>query len=68
MIEFDPTLVHEWLSRSARRFPDKAALICGRQRWTYKALNQRVGHLAAALLDAGVRRQDRVVVLLDNSA
>ena len=27
MIEFDPTLVHEWLSRSARRFPDKVALI-----------------------------------------
>jgi long-chain acyl-CoA synthetase len=68
MIEFDPTLVHEWLSRSARRFPDKAALICGRQRWTYKALNQRSDHLAAALIDAGVCRQDRVVVLLDNSA
>jgi len=68
MIEFDPTLVHEWLSRSARRFPDKVALICGRQRWTYKALDQRAGHLAAALLDAGVRRQDRVVVFLDNSA
>jgi long-chain acyl-CoA synthetase len=68
MIEFDPTLVHEWLSRSARRFPDKAALICGRQRWTYRALNHRSDHLAAALMDAGVRRADRVVVLLDNSA
>jgi long-chain acyl-CoA synthetase len=68
MIEFDPTLVHEWLRRSAQRFPDKAALICGRQRWTYKAINQRSDHLAAALIDAGVRRGDRVVVLLDNSA
>jgi long-chain acyl-CoA synthetase len=68
MIEFDPTLVHEWLRRSARRFPDKVALICGRQRWTYKAINQRSDHLAAALIDAGVRRGDRVVVLLDNSA
>jgi long-chain acyl-CoA synthetase len=68
MIEFDPTLVHEWLRRSARRFPDKAALICGRQRWTYKALDQRSDHLAAALIDAGVHKGDRVVVLLDNSA
>jgi amino acid adenylation domain-containing protein len=67
MIEFDPTLVHEWLSRSARRFPEKVALVCGRQRWTYKALDQRASHLAAALIDAGVRRHDRVVVLLDNS-
>lgn len=68
MIEFDPTLVHEWLSRSARRFPDKVALVCDRQRWTYKALDRRTDHLARALLDAGVRRQDRVAVLLDNSA
>lgn len=26
-MEFDPTLVHEWLSRSARRNPDKDAII-----------------------------------------
>ena len=68
MFEFDPTLVHEWLRRSARRFPDKVALICGQQRWTYKALDQHTDHLAAALLDAGVQRQDRVIILLDNSA
>jgi amino acid adenylation domain-containing protein len=68
MIEFDPTLVHEWLSRSAGRFPDKVALVCGKQRWTYKALDQRADHLATALLDAGVRRGDRVAVFMDNSA
>jgi len=68
MIKFDPTLVHDWLSRSAGRFPDKVALICGQHRWTYKALDQRTNHLASVLLDVGVRRQDRVVVLLDNSA
>ena len=68
MIEFDPTLVHEWLSRSARRFPDKVALVCGEQRWTYKALDQRADHLAAALLDAGIRRGDRVAVFMDNCA
>ncbi|MHC4461914.1 MAG: class I adenylate-forming enzyme family protein [Planctomycetota bacterium] len=68
MIEFDPTLVHEWLSRSAQRFPDKEALICEQQRWTYKALDQRANHLAAALLDAGLQRQDKVIVFLDNCA
>jgi acyl-CoA synthetase (AMP-forming)/AMP-acid ligase II len=68
MYEFDPTLVHDWLSRSARRFPDKVALVCEQQRWTYKALDQRTDHLAGALLRAGVRRQDRIIVLLDNSA
>jgi len=68
MLEFDPTLVHEWLCRSARRFPDKVALVCGEQRWTYESMDHRTDHLAAALLDQGVRRQDRVAVLLDNCA
>jgi len=67
-IEFDPILVHEWLRRSARCFPDKQALICGRQRWTYRDLDRRTDHLAAALQDIKVRRHDRIVVLLDNSS
>ena len=66
MFEFDPTLIHDWLCRSARRFPDKEALICGQERWTYKALDQRANRLAAALLDVGLQRQDKVVVFLDN--
>jgi len=48
--------------------PDKVALICEQERWTYKDLDERTTHLAGALIDAGVRRHDRVVVLLDNSA
>jgi len=44
------------------------ALVCGRERWTYKDLDERSDHLACSLLDAGVRRQDRVIVLVDNSA
>ncbi len=67
MVEFDPTLVHEWLRRSARRFPDKVALVCGKERWTYRALDRHTDHLAAKLLDRGVKRQDRIAVLLDNS-
>ncbi|MHC4570405.1 MAG: AMP-binding protein [Planctomycetota bacterium] len=68
MFEFDPTLVHKWLVRSARRLPDKVALICGEQRWTYRAVDRRTDHLAMALADQGIQRQERVVVLLDNSA
>lgn len=67
-VEFDPTLVHEWLNHSARRFPDKEAIICGQQRWTYKAIDRYTDHLAAALQSIQVRRQDRIVILLDNSS
>jgi len=66
MIEFDPILVHDWLSRSARRFPDKEALICGQERWTYQMLDHHSDLLAGALLDMGIGCQDRVIVLLDN--
>ena len=62
-----PTLVHESLSLSARRFPDKAAVISGDQRVTYEVLNRSADLLAHSLANAGVRRHDRVVVFLDNS-
>ncbi|MCL5966422.1 MAG: AMP-binding protein [Deltaproteobacteria bacterium] len=64
---FDPTLVHEWLTRSARRFPDKAAIVAGEKRLMYRDLEERAGRLATGLVSAGVRRHDGVVVFLDNS-
>jgi len=66
MIEFDPILVHDWLCRSAKRFPDKQALICGQERWTYKMLDYHTARMAKALLDMGIGRQDRVIIFLDN--
>lgn len=68
MIEFDPILVHDWLSRTARLLPDKEALVYGQDRWTYRKLDLYSSHLAKALGNIGVQKQDRVVVLLDNSA
>ena len=66
MIEFDPTLVHDWLSRSARRMPDKEALVSGKQRWTYKEIDNCSSRFAKALVELGIRRQNRVVILLGN--
>ena len=65
---FDPVLVHEYLLRSAERFPDKEALICSGKRWTFRELDSAVRSFAAALVRAGLKRRDRVAVLLDNSA
>jgi len=60
--------VEQFLEESARRFPDKTALVCDGQRWTYRELDERANALAHAMIDAGVRRSDRVAVYLDNSA
>ena len=68
MVEFDPVLVHEWLSRSAGRYPRKVALISQQQRWTYEALDRHTHHLAFAMRQMGLQRGDRVVILLDNTA
>ncbi len=67
-MEFDPILVHEWLSRSSQRTPDKEALVCGSKRWTYAQLDRTVSAMAYGLMQAGLERHDRVVTYLDNAA
>lgn len=56
----------EILARNARKFPEKIALIHERGSVTYRELNERVNRLANALLRLGLRKGDRVGVLLHN--
>ncbi|MBN1508846.1 MAG: AMP-binding protein [Sedimentisphaerales bacterium] len=65
-VDFDPVLVHEWLRRSARRVPEKDAIICGSQRWSYRRLDACSDHFAEALVGLGMCRQDRVAILTGN--
>jgi long-chain acyl-CoA synthetase len=60
--------VEEFLEGSARRFPEKTALVCDGQRWTYRQIDERANCLAHAMIEAGVQRSDRVAIYLDNSA
>ena len=46
---------------------DRVAVICGEERVTYGALLGRAACTAAALHDAGVRREERVLLLLDDT-
>jgi long-chain acyl-CoA synthetase len=64
---FNPVLLHEYLSASAARLPDKTALICGDDSWTYSALDSASSQFAHALRNLGVNRGDRVIVFLQNS-
>jgi long-chain acyl-CoA synthetase len=59
--------VEQFLEASVLRFPDKVALVCGKERLTYSEIDRRANRLAHALQDAGVCRGDRVVVFLPNS-
>ena len=61
-------LVQHFLEKSAAAMPDKIALICGEEHLTYGQINERASTLAARLIEMGVRRKDRVIIFLDNSA
>src|SRR6266850_1177913 len=60
-------LVQEFLEDTAERLADKVALICDGQRLTYGQIDCMANRLANALIAQGVRRGDRVVVVLNNS-
>jgi amino acid adenylation domain-containing protein len=59
--------VESFLEESARRFPEKVALVVGKERVTYAELDGLAEATAALLRGNGVRRGDRVVLFLQNS-
>ncbi len=60
------TLVHHFLERSARLYPDKVALIHGKVRATYSEINDRADNLASHLISGGVQKGDRIALLMEN--
>jgi len=60
-------LLHDYLIDSAKRLPDKVALVCQGRRLSYGELDARSNALANALVRRGVERGDRVVIFASNS-
>ncbi|MFN2643596.1 MAG: class I adenylate-forming enzyme family protein [Burkholderiales bacterium] len=59
--------VESFLLESARRFPDKTALVAGPERLSYTELARRAGAFAGTLRKQGLSRGERVVIFLQNS-
>ncbi len=59
-------LVGDFLVRSAALHPDKAALVFGDRTISYQEIDSLSNSLAHSLLNEGLRRGDRVGILLDN--
>ncbi|HEY0858085.1 MAG TPA: acyl-CoA synthetase [Albitalea sp.] len=55
------------LRRSAKRHPDKTAVICGDTHWSYAEFDRVCGAVAAGLQQRGIAHGDRVAVLARNS-
>ena len=56
----------EVTGRGRRAHPDRAALVFGGEQRTHAELHDRAARLATVLADGGVRRGDRVAMLLHN--
>jgi acyl-CoA synthetase (AMP-forming)/AMP-acid ligase II len=56
----------ELIGRGRRARPERAALVFGEDVRTHAALHERAERLATVLVQAGVRRGDRVALLLPN--
>jgi acyl-CoA synthetase (AMP-forming)/AMP-acid ligase II len=61
-------LLHDYLGQAAQRHPKKTALVAGKERWTYHALDEKVSAVARHLHTRGLGRGDRVAVYLENAA
>lgn len=59
--------VVEWVRQSARRWPDREAVVLGSTRVSWRDFDQRVNRVANALLKLGLQRNDRIAVLASNS-
>jgi long-chain acyl-CoA synthetase len=67
MLPSNMTLIHHFLEESARKHPDKIALIHEQTRATYEQINAMANRVARALIGIGVGADTRVAVILHNS-
>ncbi len=59
--------IGDLLRRSARRDPEKTALICGEVVWSFAQMDEICNRLGRGLLGLGIAKGDRVAVLSRNS-
>lgn len=56
-----------FLTNSFGKYPDKPAIISESRRLTYKEFNERVNHLAHAMILKGLQKGDRVALMFFNT-
>ncbi len=59
-------VIKDIIIESARKYPDKTAVVIEDTSCTFQELNNRANSLTNALLDMGISKGDRVAILLDN--
>jgi long-chain acyl-CoA synthetase len=66
-VQYEDLCLPDLLERSARQFPDRAALVFQGYTATFRQFRDMVDRFAACLADFGVRKGDAVAILLPNT-
>lgn len=66
-LEYPKAPLFHFLEESARKYPDRACTIFKGAVVTYREMNDITDHLAAALVDMGVKKGDRVGIFMPNT-
>jgi long-chain acyl-CoA synthetase len=61
-----PQNLGELLSLSAKKYPNRTALVFGQKKISYKSLDDLTDRIAVGLVNLGVGPREKVAVLLDN--
>jgi O-succinylbenzoic acid--CoA ligase len=61
-----PPSLYAMLEHAVARYPDREALACGEQRWSYRELNAEVDRIAAGFAGHGLCAGERVVMFIGN--
>ena len=65
-IDYEDITLHDALERSASKYPEVTALIMMGKKISYRELNDLVNRFAGALTDLGIRKGDKVALILPN--
>lgn len=66
-IEYPDYLIHQFLERTASKYPDKTCTIFKGAKISYAEMNATTDRLAAGLDSLGIRKGDRVGIYIPNS-
>ena len=61
-----PENLGELLSINAKIHPNRIAIVFGQKKLSYKTLNDITNHIAAGLVNLGIKKQQRIAIFLDN--
>lgn len=59
--------IGSYLEQNARKTPGKLAIVCEGREHTYRQFNEEVNRLAHGLLALGIRKGDRIALMMKNS-